>query len=287
MSSTEKRNPLSRGIDALSTAEVLRLMLREDASVIEAVKGALPSLEKAVEDAAASIKLGGRVCYAGAGTSGRLGVLDASEVMPTFGSRAFGAVIAGGEKAVTGAVEGAEDDGEAGSRAAGDLTDKDMAVGISASGGTPFVLAFLKAAKEQGARCWLITCNDVEGRPFLDGMIKLLTGPEVVAGSTRLKAGTATKIALNMLSTAAMIKLGGVYDGLMVDVVPTNRKLIKRAEGIVREIAGCTEEEAARYLKLSGMRPKVAVVMLKQGASKEEAERLLEKSGGSLRKTLG
>lgn len=287
MSSTEKKNPLSRGIDALPTSEVLGLMLAEDASAVEAVRAALPSLEKAVEDAAACINRGGKVCYAGAGTSGRLGVLDASEVVPTFGSRAFGAVIAGGEKAVTGAVEGAEDNEEAGAEVAGDLTDRDMAVGISASGSTPFVLAFLKTAKRQGARCWLLTCNDVEGGPFLDGTVKLLTGPEVVAGSTRLKAGTATKIALNMLSTATMIKLGGVHDGLMVDVVPTNRKLIKRAEGIVSEIAGCTEDEAARYLKLSGMRPKVALVMLRRGVSKEEAEELLEKSGGSLRKALG
>lgn len=286
MSLTEKKNPRSKGLDALPPAEVLMLMLKENSSTITALRNALPSLELAVSDAAAAIEAGGRVYYAGAGTSGRLAVLDAAEVMPTFGRDSFRAVIAGGNRAVTEAVEGAEDDESEGRKAADGLSARDMAVGISASGSTPFVLSFLEAAKQKGARCWLVTSNDVEGYPFLDGTVKLITGPEILAGSTRLNAGTAAKMALNMLSTATMVELGGTYDGLMVDVVPSNAKLVRRAEGIIRELTGCSDEEASEYLKRSGMRPKSAVVMLKKSITKEKAEELLKNAGGSLRKAL-
>jgi N-acetylmuramic acid 6-phosphate etherase len=213
-------------------------------------------------------------------------VLDASEIPPTFSDNGFESIIAGGEAALRTAIEGAEDDEESGAGAASGIGSKDVAVGISASGTTSFVLSFLSEAKKRGAKCWLITCSDINSYPFVDHMIKLPTGPEVIAGSTRLKAATATKLVLNMLSTATMIELGGVYDGLMVDVAPTNKKLVRRAEGIISQITGCTEEDAARYLKLSGMRAKAAVVMIKKGVSKEEADELLKKSAGSLRKAL-
>lgn len=286
MSLTEKRNPASRGIDKLPTREILHILQKEDAAVSRVVKKQIPRIEEAVEAAAAAISAGGKVFYAGAGTSGRLGVLDAAEIPPTFGLDCFRAVMAGSKRAVTRAVEGAEDDVREGSAAASRITRKDMAVGISSSGTTPFVVSFLKTAKARGARCWLITCNEGLDYPFLDGIIPIVTGPEVIAGSTRLKAATATKLALNMFSTATMIRLGRVHDGLMVDVVPSNKKLITRAEGIIREITGCPKEEAARYLKRSGMRPKVAAVMLKKGVSRRKAEELLDKAGGFLRKAL-
>jgi N-acetylmuramic acid 6-phosphate etherase len=286
MSLTERRNPASRGIDGLRTLEILRVLQRQDASVPGVVGKQLPRIAEAVEAASEAIRAGGKVFYAGAGTSGRLGVLDAAEIPPTFGLDCFRAVIAGGGRALTKAIEGAEDDVRAGSRAASGLRARDMALGISSSGTTPFVVSFLKTAKARGARCWLLTCNEGRDYPFLDGVIPLVTGPEAIAGSTRLKAATATKLALNMFSTATMTRLGRVHDGLMVDLIPSNRKLIKRAEWIIREITGCSEKEAARYLRRSGMRPKVAAVMLKRGVSRRKAEEILDNAGGFLRKAL-
>ncbi len=223
--------------------------------------------------------------YSGAGSSGRLCVLDASEVPPTFGCNAFEAVMAGGDEAIKCSVEGAEDDRGAGGLAAEGLTSKDMAVGISASGSTPFVLGFLETAKNQGARCWMVSSVGTD-EDFLDGTIVLDTGPELIAGSTRMKAGTAQKMALNMLSTATMVRLGGTYDGLMVDVTPTNTKLKKRAEGIIMEISGCSKQEAAKALETAGMNPKLAALMLKGGMDRDKAKKLLEESGGSLRGAL-
>ena len=159
-----------------------------------------------------------------------------------------------------------------------------MAVGISASGQTRFVLSALKTAKASGARCWLITSGEVKEYPC--DVIRLVTGPEIIAGSTRMKAGTAAKLFLNMLSTATMIKLGHVYDGLMIDVLPASKKLVSRAERIITRITGCTEKEASEHLRLSGMRAKVAAVMIKKGVSKEKAEQLLAEAGGFLRKIL-
>lgn len=286
MSLTEKRNPASRGIQELDTREVLLRMHRQDRRALRAVEKAMGRIEDAVSDAVRAIEGSGRVVYAGAGTSGRLGVLDAAEIPPTFGLDSFRAVMAGGDEAVTRSVEGAEDDARAGRREGSRLRAKDMALGISASGRTPFVLAFLEAANKKGARCWLLTCGEGGGPSFLDGVIALSTGPELVAGSTRLKAATATKLALNMLSTAAMIRLGRVHDGLMVDVAPSNSKLVARAEGIVAEIAGCDRETASEYLALSGMRPKVAAVMLKKGVSRKKAEVLLKEAGGFLGKVI-
>ena len=237
MTSTEETNPHSKEIDALPIQEIIRIMNEENLLVTEAVRAASDSISLAVRDAVNAIRSGGSLIYIGAGTSGRLGVLDASEIPPTFNVSPdmVRGIIAGGNRALTEAMEGAEDDTEAGIEAVADVTDKDMLIGITASGTTPFTLGALKEAKRREAKCWLLTCNDVEHN-FLDGIIQLLAGPEIVAGSTRLKAGTATKIVLNMISTTAMIQSGKVYKGYMVDVVPSNKKLRIRAIRIIREI---------------------------------------------------
>ncbi|HET6515261.1 MAG TPA: N-acetylmuramic acid 6-phosphate etherase [Thermodesulfovibrionales bacterium] len=297
MSTTEERNPKSGNIDVLAVERVLELMNEEDAAVIHAVRAAIPSLAKAVEEAVSAIRRGGRIFYVGAGTSGRIGLIDAAEMPPTFGVShdLFRAVIAGGDASIRKSVEGAEDDVDAGRDSAFSVTSKDMVIGISASGRAPFVLAFLDTARKRGARTWLMTCNRTEMPLFLDdstmvmpdGIVEVVTGPEVIAGSTRLKAGTAAKLVLNMFSSATMIRIGKVYRGLMVDVVPSNKKLVQRAEGIIMEITGCTREEAGRYLRLAEMRPKVAIVMKARGVSKEEAWDLLRNSGDSLREILG
>lgn len=277
MSETEDLNPKSKGIDRLSVLEILGLMNDEDSTVSASVRKSVLQIELAVIDAVGALAGGGRVFYAGAGTSGRMAVLDASEMPPTFGvpEGLFRAVLAGGEKALRSPVEGAEDDSEEGKRAASEVTSLDFVLGVSAGGKTPFVVSFLRESKAKGARTWLMTSNDIGGHPFADGVIKLITGPEIVAGSTRLKAATAQKMALNMFSTAVMIKSGRVYDGLMVDVLPANEKLIRRAEGIIMKVAGVGEYEAGRYLRLSGMNAKTAIVMKMKGASKEEAEGML------------
>lgn len=300
MALTEKNNAKSEDIDTLSAKEILLLMHEEDATITAAIRAAIPDISKAVEEAIKVIKNGGRIFYVGAGTSGRLGVLDASEMPPTFSvpPDLFQAIIAGGDRAIRRSIEGAEDNMEAGRKAASNITNKDIVIGISASGGAPFVLACLAAAKDKGANCWLLTCDDIELpikfrphpsalNPFvINGIIRVITGPEIIAGSTRLKAGTATKLALNMFSTATMIRLGKVYKGLMVDVTPSNKKLVGRAENIIMKTTGCTGKEAAEYLKLSGMRPKVAIVMKTKGVSREKAEALLGKAEGFLRKVV-
>jgi len=283
-SSTEGVSKASEGLDARTSLEVVTLMHKGDAEALEAVGRALQSIAEAAGDAAKAIEGGGRVYYAGAGTSGRLAVLDASEVRPTFGSNAFRAFIAGGAGAMTEAVEGAEDDAEAGTREASVLGPEDMAVGISASGRTPFVLGFMEAARRKGARTWMLTCTMDAPAVSTDGHISLATGPELIAGSTRLKAGTATKMALNMISTTAMVLLGGTYDGLMVDVVPSNSKLRDRAERIIMQITGRDRGEASKALVASGMRPKTASLMLMKGIGAGEAEAALVRAGGSLRR---
>jgi N-acetylmuramic acid 6-phosphate etherase len=285
MKNTEELNPMSKGMDALPAEEFLRLMHAEDREAFDAVGRALPAIAKLVEASVETVRAGGKVVYAGAGTSGRIAAMDAAEVKPTFNSDSFAATVAGGPGAITGSVEGAEDDTAQAEEFAAGLGDKDLAVGIAASGRTPFVVAFLKKAKERGLSTWLVSSNPAE-YPFVDGVVALLTGPEVVAGSTRLKAATAQKLCLNMVSTATMAKLGKVYDGYMVDVVPANRKLVERANRIVSKIAGCDIETAGRYLALAGMRPKTAIVMLKKNVPKEEAERLLSANRDSLRGLL-
>ena len=253
---TEARNEKARGLASFTTRQILELINEEDATVPSAVRGALPAIERAVEEIVKALRAGHRLRYIGAGTSGRLGVLDASEAPPTFGvdEDLVRGIIAGGDEALRHAVEGAEDDSSAGARAARDhVRAGDVLVGISASGRAKFVTAAMVMARELGARTVALTCDD--SSPLAkdaDITIALDVGPEVLAGSSRLKAGTATKLVLNMLSTAAMIRSGRTRGDLMVDLRPTNAKLRERAIRMVRDEAGISEEEARARLEAAG-----------------------------------
>lgn len=285
---TEEINPHSRFLDTLPVDEIISHMNYENLRVMNTINSAKGSITAAIHDAVTAIQSGGSLIYIGAGTSGRLGILDASEIPPTFGvsPEVVKAIIAGGERAITNAVEGAEDDEDAGIKAVSGIGEKDMLLGITASGSTPFTISALKEGKRRGAKCWLMTCNDVT-YDFPDGIINLPVGPEIIGGSTRLKAGTITKLVLNMISTAAMIKLGKVYKGYMVDVIPSNRKLRKRALRIIEEITGCDSGEAETLLDKSGGNAKTSILMYMKGLSCEDAGELLKLSGDSLRKALG
>ncbi len=285
---TDDINPNSRYSDGLPVDEIITLMNYESLSVMNTINGARSAIAAAINDAVNAIQSGGSLIYAGAGTSGRLGILDASEIPPTFGVSPdiIKAVIAGGELAITSAVEGAEDDVDAGIKAVSGISGRDMLLGITASGSTPFTISALREGKRRGAKCWLLTCSDVS-YDFPDGIINLPVGPEFIGGSTRLKAGTATKVVLNMISTAAMIKLGKVYKGYMVDVIPSNRKLRKRAIGIIKDITGCSAGEAETLLDRSGGNAKTSIVMYLKGLGCDDAKALLKQSGDSLRKALG
>ena len=286
-SPTETLNPKSIDLDILSTQDIVKIINNEDINAVNAVNNASSDIAKAICDAVRVIRNGGSLVYIGAGTSGRLGVLDASEMYPTFSlpNGIIRAIIAGGQKAITTPVEGAEDDLEAGRASVHDITNKDMLLGISASGGAPFVISALKEGKTKGARCWMLTCGD-NYYDFLDGMIKLEVGAEIIAGSSRLKAGTATKMVLNIISTTTMIKLGRFYKGYMVDVVPSNQKLKKRAIGIITSITGCDVSTASEILEKSGGNCKRAILMYLKNISKIEAEEILNNTGGSLRNAL-
>ncbi|MEW6162438.1 MAG: N-acetylmuramic acid 6-phosphate etherase [Nitrospirota bacterium] len=286
--STEDIDPRFADIDLFSVEEIIGIMNDEDLHVVKAVKDAKDSISMATKDAINTIVSGGSIVYVGAGTSGRLGMLDASEMQPTFNlpTNIIRAIIAGGEKAITTAVEGAEDDEDAGRKAVSEIKEKDMLLGITASGSTPFVISALREGKRRGAKCWLLTCSNKE-YDFPDGVIRVFVGPEIIAGSTRLKAGTATKIVLNMISTITMIKLGRVYKGYMVDVVPSSKKLKVRALRMIQDTTGCGYEDAKAFLEKSGGSAKIAIVMYIKKLSYEDAIDLLEKMGGSLRKALG
>ncbi|MEO5357087.1 MAG: N-acetylmuramic acid 6-phosphate etherase [Nitrospirae bacterium YQR-1] len=284
---TESLHQKCKGLDCQPVAGIFDLMSADNAAVVRAVEAAREPICRAIEDAYNTIRAGGTLLYVGAGTSGRLGVLDASEMFPTFSAppSMIQAVIAGGADALTMPIEGAEDSAEAGTEAVKMITANDMVLGITASGTAPYVIAALKEAKHRGAKIWLLTCNDCTC-DFCPDVINIVTGPELIAGSTRLKAGTATKMALNMISTITMIKLGRVYDGYMVDVIPSNKKLKKRAARIISEITGCSKERAAGLISESGGNPKTAVLMELRKLSKEEAAIALQNSGGSLRAAL-
>lgn len=253
---TERRNPRARGLAAMSTRELLELMNDEDTAVPEAVRDALPAIERAVDDIVAALRAGHRLRYVGAGTSGRLGVLDASEAPPTFGvdEDVIRGLIAGGDEALRHAIEGAEDDAGAGAREAREhIRQGDVVVGISASGRARYVIAALVMAREIGARTVALTCDG--GSPLAQGAdvaIEVDVGPEILAGSSRLKAGTATKLVLNMLSTAAMIRAGRTKGDLMIDLRATNAKLRARAIRMVRDEAGVSEEDARARLEATG-----------------------------------
>jgi len=289
---TEQRNPRSRGLDLRSSFAIVRLMNLEDSAAVAAVRRELPRIARAVDAIARALARGGRLIYVGAGTSGRLAVLDASEVPPTFGvpRTLVQGVIAGGRRALTEAVEGAEDDGALG---ATDLRSRrvgarDVVVALTASGSTPYVLGALQFAKKQGAFTVAVTCNRATPAQRIARLtIAPQTGPEVVAGSTRLKAGAAQKMVLNMLSTAAMVRLGHVYDHWMINVARTNQKLRRRALRILTEAAEVDVSRAEQALRHSGHDLRVALVTLKRGLSALGARRALVNARGNLRRALG
>lgn len=288
---TESQNPRTMEIDQLSTLEIVERINDEDAKVAAAVRQALPQIAQAVEGIAERMGRGGRLIYVGAGTSGRMGVLDAVECVPTYNadpSQVIG-LMAGGYGALVHSVEGAEDDADAG-RAdllALKLTADDAVVGIAASGRTPYVLGALAYAGEIGALTVGIACNVPAA--VLDAAqigIGVPVGPEVITGSTRMKAGTAQKLVTNMLSTATMVKLGKVYGNLMVDMRPTNIKLVDRARRMIVLIAGVEYDEAARLLDASENEVKTAIVMARRGVDAGQARDLLQAAGGRLRAVI-
>ncbi len=284
--STEKARPERSGIDRLPTAELVRLMNSDDAAVPAAVAAANDQIAKAVDAIADRLHQGGRLIYAGAGTAGRLGILDASECGPTFNTDKVLAVLAGGPGAVSHATESAEDDYDAGALDLPALTARDAVVGISASGRTPYVLGAVEQARRAGALTIALVCNtESELSQAAELSIEVVVGPEFVAGSTRLKAGTAQKLVLNMLSTLTMVRLGKTYGNLMVDVRVTNEKLRDRATRIVEQVTGAPRDEAAAALAQAGDEAKVAIVMLRAKVSAAEARDRLETA--DLRRALG
>lgn len=290
---TEQRNPRTQGIDTATARELVAIINREDAGVASAVAEAADSVARALELAEAAFRNGGRLIYVGAGTSGRLGVLDASECPPTFGSPPgmVQGIIAGGAPALQRSVEGAEDDPAAARSAIDAMTvgPADFVLGIAASGTTPYVRAALEHARELGARTGFFTCSDPPRgmRESVDVCIVVLVGPEVVTGSTRMKAGTATKLVLNTITTGAMIRLGKTYGNLMVDLRAWNAKLRDRSERIVMETTGLDRAAARAVLDAADNRVKRAIVMARRAVGRDEADRLLTEHGGRLRAVVG
>jgi N-acetylmuramic acid 6-phosphate etherase len=285
---TEQRNPRSTRIDQLSSLEIVDLINAEDRLVAAAVSEERLQVARAIDLVVDCFGQGGRLIYVGAGTSGRLGVLDASEMPPTFRTQPdmVQGVMAGGYEALLRAQEGAEDHPEEGAAEMDDraLEARDFVLGIAASGTTPFVLGALKRARELGARTGFLLCTypSEELLQTHDVVIAPLVGPEVVTGSTRMKAGTATKMILNMISTGAMVKTGKVYGNLMVDLQVTCEKLQDRGERILMDTAGVSRDEATQLLDASGGHVKTALVMVRLGVDAEEARRRLERAGGSI-----
>jgi len=288
---TESINPDTTAIDTLSPLEIVTMINREDMKVAQALQRELTRVAKAASIVEGRLRRGGRLLYFGAGTSGRLGVLDASEIPPTFNAspKMVQGFIAGGDAALRKAVEAAEDNREDGVRlvASLDVDEKDAVVGITASGGAPWVLGVVAEARRRGAVTIGVTCNPEGPLQYrVDVNIAPVVGPEVIAGSTRMKAGTAQKMALNMLSTAVMIRLGKVYGNLMVDVAATNDKLRLRAKGIVQQVCDVDEETARTVLQQTDYRVKPALVMLLAGVEASAAMTLLEQTDGVVREAL-
>ena len=288
---TEQQNTQSLNIDSVSVEKVLQTINQEDQTVAQAVKKAIPEIESVVHLTTGSMREGGRVFYIGAGTSGRLGVLDASEIPPTYSApeKWFIGIIAGGDRALRKSIEGAEDQPES---AVKDLVpfginDKDVVIGISCSGAAAYVVSALEYARKLGAKTvYLVTNPDPYKMAEVDIVIVVDTGPEIITGSTRMKAGTATKMVLNMISTATMVQLGKVYGNLMVDLMAVNEKLIDRGMRIIMQLTGLDRKDALERLKEAKMSVKKAVVIETKGIPLRETERLLEKVKGSLRKAL-
>ncbi len=287
---TESRNPRTLNLDTMSTMELLQIMNEEDRKAIDTIKSALPQIENGTHLVIQALNKNGRLIYMGAGTSGRLGILDAVECVPTFSTtdEVIG-IIAGGEKAFVKAVEGAEDSEEL---AAKDLDEihageNDVVVAIAASGRTPYAIGALKHAKKINAKRISISCNkDSLLSQYADVAIEVDAGPEVLTGSTRLKAGTCQKIILNMISTASMVGIGKVYGNLMVDMKATNQKLVERAKRIVMESTGCNLETASVTLEQTDYNCKVAIVMILTGITKEEAAMRIRENHGFIRKCI-
>ncbi len=288
---TETRNEETMNLDELSTAEILKIMNSEDQKVAQRVGKVLPDITQAVKQIILSFNKKGRLFYIGAGTSGRLGVLDAAECVPTFGTdpKMVQGLIAGGMKAMTIAVEGAEDSPELGAKdlQSQNLTNKDIIVGIAASGRTPYVIGGLDYAKKVGAATISLACNDhAKISKHADINIEISVGPEVLTGSTRLKSGTAQKLVLNMLSTASMIGIGKVYKNLMVDVKPTNAKLVERSKRIIMEATDVSYTVANDMFEKAGKDVKLAIVMILTDVDLNEAKKRLQVAKGFVRKTI-
>jgi N-acetylmuramic acid 6-phosphate etherase len=287
---TERRNPRTASIDLASPLEIVDMINAEDRRVPDAVATQREQIARAIELAEATFRAGGRLFYIGAGTSGRLGVLDASECPPTFGTdpEMVQGIIAGGLPALTRSQEGAEDVVENGAKAIDErgVNDKDFVIGIAASGTTPYVRAALERAAALGASTGIVASSpppaDLVAR--VDVTMLPIVGPEVVTGSTRMKAGTATKLVLNTITTGAMIRLGKTYGNLMVDLRATNNKLVDRSQRIVMEVCGISRDEAKQLLERADKSVKTAIVMQKRNVSREDAERLLVENGGVIRR---
>ncbi|WP_197189638.1 N-acetylmuramic acid 6-phosphate etherase [Fictibacillus sp. 7GRE50] len=288
---TEKRNPDTLTIDELTTLEVIQKIHEADLGVASRITPVLKEISSVVEKVVTAFENEGRLIYIGAGTSGRLGVLDASECPPTYGTdpKLVVGIIAGGEYALQHAIEGAEDDAELGQSDLQSLnvTERDVVVAIAASGRTPYCLGAMKYAKTKGALTVALVCSvDSPMEKLADISIPVITGPEVVTGSTRMKAGTAQKLVLNMISTASMVRWGKVYSNLMVDVQPTNEKLRQRAKNIIIEASGATEKEAEMALQEQGGNTKAAIFQLVTGVAPHEAKLQLDEHNGKLKEAI-
>lgn len=288
---TEKRNENTLNLDSLSVIDTITIMNQEDQKVIEGIQQKKKSISAVIEQVVISLKKGGRLFYFGAGTSGRLGILDAAECVPTFSTspELVQGIIAGGEAAMTIAIEGAEDSLTLAEEdfKKRNLTKNDIVIGISASGRTPYVIGGLQYATKIGATTASISCNEnAEISQFAAYPIEVSAGPEILTGSTRLKSGTTQKLILNMISTISMIHLGKVYGNLMVDVKPTNEKLVERAKHIIMEATGVSKDIATFYLEDSDQQVKLAITRILTNTSKEKASELLSKHDGSIRQAI-
>ncbi len=288
---TEQRNPRTHDLDTLEVAQVLERISAEDHAVPPAVARELPHIARAVDLVVAAFRSEGRLIYVGAGTSGRLGVLDAAECPPTFGTPPewVQGVIAGGAGALVRAVEGAEDRAEEGARAMDELAvgERDCVIGLAASRRTPYVVAAIESARRRGAGTAFVTCTPrSEFTLPVDVAICLEVGPEVIMGSTRMKAGTAQKLVLNMITTTAMVQIGKVYQNMMVDLMATSEKLVERSRRTVMTVTGVPYERAVQALAESGKSVKAAIVMLEKGCTREEAEERLRRARGFVRRAL-
>ncbi len=288
---TETQNEATKNIDLLSTREMVKLINDEDKKVAPAIEKELDNVAKAIDMITENFKKGGRIIYTGAGTSGRLGVMDSSELLPTYGlapERAFG-VMAGGQGAMFKAVEGAEDSKELGLKDMKEINlgPLDSVIGVAASGRTPYTIATLEYANSLGCVTVAVTCNaDSEMAKVAKVSIAPVVGPEVISGSTRMKAGTSQKMVLNMISTGVMVKTGKVYGNLMVNVQPTNEKLVKRSINMIKKINEVSDEEAERLFNESGQSVAIATIMHKTGVTKDQAEKAFAEHDGMIRPTI-